>query len=151
MACNGECVIQPLGYPGCYPPAIPDDVGRRVVRVSVPGLQGPKGETGELGYSTRTCADLSAFETKALENLRPERGAQPGDQVANSRGQLFFITDVTASTFTVGEVVGNVGVQIDDEDLSANSVWSSQKVQERIGAPVDFVKIFESELDGSEK
>ena len=63
----------------------------------------------------------------------------------------FLITAVTESTFTVGEVVGNVGVQIDDEDLSATSVWSSQKVQERIGSPVDFVKIFESELDSSEK
>ena len=104
-----------------------------------------------LGYSTRTCASLGAFETKALENLRPEKGAQPGDQVANDRGQLFLITAVTESTFTVCEVVGNVGVQIDDEDLSATSVWSSQKVQERIGSPVDFVKIFESELDSSEK
>lgn len=150
MAC-GECVIPPLGYPGCYLPAIPTDVGRRIVRVSVPGLQGPPGETGALGYSTRTCASLGAFETKALENLRPEKGAQPGDQVANDRGQLFLITAVTESTFTVGEVVGNVGVQIDDEDLSATSVWSSQKVQERIGSPVDFVKIFESELDSSEK
>lgn len=150
MAC-GECVIPPLGYPGCYPPAIPTDVGRRIVRVSVPGLQGPPGETGALGYSIRTCASLGAFETKALENLRPEKGAQPGDQVANDRGQLFLITAVTESTFTVGEVVGNVGVQIDDEDLSATSVWSSQKVQERIGSPVDFVKIFESELDSSEK
>lgn len=28
MAC-GECVIPPLGYPGCYPTAIPTDVGRR--------------------------------------------------------------------------------------------------------------------------
>lgn len=79
-----------------------------------------------------------------------KKGAQPGDQVANDRGQLFLITAVTESTFTVGEVVGNVGVQIDDEDLSATSVWSSQKVQERIGSPVDFVKIFESELDSSE-
>ena len=47
MAC-GECVIPPLGYPGCYPPAIPTDVGRRIVRVSVPGLQGPPGETARL-------------------------------------------------------------------------------------------------------
>ena len=94
MAC-GEYVIPPLGYPGCYPPAIPTDVGRRIVRVSVPGLQGPPGETGALGYSTRTCASLGAFETKALENLRPEKGAQPGDQVANDRGQLFLITAVT--------------------------------------------------------
>jgi len=84
MSC-GECVIPPLGYPGCYPPAIPTDVGRRIVRVSVPGLQGPPGETGALGYSTRTCASLGAFETKALENLRPEKGAQPGDQVATCK------------------------------------------------------------------
>ena len=48
MAC-GECVIPPLGYPGCYPAAIPSDVGRRIVGVSVPCLEGPPGESGAVG------------------------------------------------------------------------------------------------------
>ena len=38
----GDCVIPPIGYPGCYP-APPPVGGRRVVRVSVPGNQGPRG------------------------------------------------------------------------------------------------------------
>lgn len=70
----GDCVIPPLGYPGCYP-APPPVGGRRVVRVSVPGIQGPRGEPGTQGYSIRVCASLDAFETTALENLRPSLGA----------------------------------------------------------------------------
>lgn len=99
------------------------------------------------GYSIRVCASLDAFETTALENLRPSLGAKAGDLVINSSGQIFIITGTTESTFTVGEVVGCLGVRIDDADVSVEKVWSSQKIQERLGEPVDFVKTFESELD----
>ena len=142
----GDCVIPPMGYPGCYP-APPPVGGRRVVRVSVPGIQGPRGEPGTQGYSIRVCASLDAFETTALENLRPSLGAKAGDLVINSSGQIFIITGTTESTFTVGEVVGCLGVRIDDADVAVEKVWSSQKIQERLGEPVDFVKTFESELD----
>lgn len=119
MAC-GECVIPPLGYPGCYPPAIPTDVGRRIVRVSVPGLQGPPGETGALGYSTRTCASLGALSAAveksgiALDTLTEEgsyvvTGATglPADFTADP----VFVTVTKAGTATVQMVGGVQGAE----------------------------------------
>lgn len=150
MALRGNCVIPPVGYPGgCYPTQ-PPSCGTRIVRVSVPGIQGPQGDPGDVGYSSRFCASLDAGETTALENLRPSLGAKPGDQVVNSSGQLFLITDVTESTFTVGEVVGSLGASIDDEKVSEKTVWSSAKIAARLGEPVDFVKTFETELTSSD-
>ena len=104
MALSGNCMIPPLGE--CCQP----NFGRRIVRVSVPGLQGPPGQKGSQGFSCRFCSSLDPEQTASLTNLQPAVGAQAGDQVVNSSGQLFLITAVSESTFTVGEVVGTVGV-----------------------------------------
>lgn len=120
--------------------------GARIVRVSIPGIQGPPGEAGSSGFSCRTCRSLEAGQTEKLLNLRPNIGAKEGDTVLNASGQLFQITAVTETTFTVGEVVGTVGVVIDDEATSPDSVWSSAKIAARLGEPIDFVKIFELKL-----
>lgn len=148
MALSGNCMIPPLPPLGgcCPPPArLPS---RQVVRVSIPGIQGPPGEKGAAGFSTRFCASLDPGQTAALTNLRPAVGAQPGDQAVNSSGQLFSITAVTESDFTVGEVVGAVGVQIDDEQDSPDTTWSGAKLAARLGEPADFVEIFETALQG---
>ena len=112
MALSGNCMIPPLGE--CCQP----NFGRRIVRVSVPGLQ-------------------------------PAVGAQAGDQVVNSSGQLFLITAVSESTFTVGEVVGTVGVQIDDERDGPDTTWSGAKLAAHFGEPHDFVQTFEAALSES--
>lgn len=145
MALSGNCMIPPLG--GCCPPLVRLP-SRQVVRVSIPGIQGPPGEKGATGFSTRFCASLDSGQTAALTNLRPAAGAQPGDQVVNSSGQLFAITAVTESDFTVSEVVSTVGVQIDDEQNGPTTTWSGAKLAARLGEPADFVAIFETALQG---
>ena len=132
MALSGNCMIPPLGE--CCQP----NFGRRIVRVSVPGLQGPPGQKGSQGFSCRFCSSLA-----------PAVGAQAGDQVVNSSGQLFLITAVSESTFTVGEVVGTVGVQIDDERDGPDTTWSGAKLAAHFGEPHDFVQTFEAALSES--
>lgn len=138
---GGNCMIPPVGYyPGGCHPTPPTISGSRIVRVSVPGIQGP---AGEVGYSCRFCQKLEAHQTVALENLRPALDVKVGDQVVNGTGEIFIISAVSQTTFSVGSVVGTLGVQIDDTVVSAKTVWSSYKLDERLGDPTDFVKIFE--------
>lgn len=146
MALSGNCMIPPLMGGCCQPPPMP--LGRQVVRVSIPGIQGPPGETGTQGYSTRFCASLDPGQTAALTNLQPAVGAQAGDQIVNSSGQLFIIAAVTEQTFTVGEVVGTVGVRIDDDAAGETTTWSGAKIAARLGEPHDFVLTFETALRG---
>lgn len=143
-------VIPPIGWPGsCPPPPVPGT--QRVIRVGVPGLQGPKGDTGSRGFSMRMCQSLDAGQTAPLDELSPSEGVQVGDQVMNSSGLAFLITEVTESTFTVGEVVGSVGAScIDDEIVSAEKSWSSAKIAARLGEPTNFVETFDGELGGSQ-
>lgn len=89
---------------------------------------------------------LDPEQTASLTNLQPAVGAQAGDQVVNSSGQLFLITAVSESTFTVGEVVGTVGVQIDDERDGPDTTWSGAKLAAHFGEPHDFVQTFEAAL-----
>lgn len=143
MALSGNCMIPPLGE--CCQP----NFGRRIVRVSVPGLQGPPGQKGSQGFSCRFCSSLDPEQTASLTNLQPAVGAQAVDQVVNSSGQLFLITAVSESTFTVGEVVGTVGVQIDDERDGPDTTWSGAKLAAHFGEPHDFVQTFEAALSES--
>ena len=131
MALSGNCMIPPLGE--CCQP----NFGRRIVRVSVPGLQGPPGQKGSQGFYCRFCSSLDPEQTASLTNLQPAVGAQAGDQV------------VSESTFTVGEVVGTVGVQIDDERDGPDTTWSGAKLAAHFGEPHDFVQTFEAALSES--
>lgn len=63
----------------------------------------------QTGFSTRTSPTVSASETFPLSNLTPSAYVKVGDLVLNStNGDLFRITEVTATTVTVGAKISNL-------------------------------------------
>lgn len=122
----------------------------RVIEVQMGAVPGQKGQRG---FSQRYCASIEANASGPLSDLKPADDPQVGDFIFNSSGQVFQITEVDLDvlTFTVGELLSTVNPSvIQDAITSADTTWSSAKIAERLGVPVDFVQTFETELNRSD-
>lgn len=91
MAC-GECVIPPLGYPGCYPPAIPTDVGRRIGALSA--------AVEKSGIALDTLTEEGSYVVTGATGLPADFTADP-----------VFVTVTKAGTATVQMVGGVQGAE----------------------------------------